>query len=222
MGLNASKAKGGAPRTPPLEEGLYPARLVQVIDLGLQPRSFKGEDKEPQQQIMLTYELCGEFLLDEDGQPQPDKPRWVSETMGLNKPNVEKAKSTKALKALDPANKVEGDFTKLLGAPVMVNIAQNPSKTDPSKIYAKVTGLAPMRAKDVINLPDLVNSPRMLDLDSPDKAVFDELPDWVKTKIREGLEYKGSDAEKVFGAGGKAEAKAKPAAKEEEADGNPY
>ncbi|MCI0528939.1 MAG: hypothetical protein L0Y56_15995, partial [Nitrospira sp.] len=66
MGINAANAKGGAPRTPPLENGLYPSRLVQVIDLGLQPRSYKGEDKEPQGMIMLTYELVDAFLLDED------------------------------------------------------------------------------------------------------------------------------------------------------------
>jgi hypothetical protein len=222
MGLNASKAKGGAPRTPPLEAGAYPARLVQVIDLGLQPRSYKGEDKEPQQAIMLTYELVGEFLLDEQGEPQEDKPRWVSETLPLYPLGAEKAKSNERLKALDPQGKVEGDFTKLLGVPVVVNIVQNPSKTDASKIYAKVSGLVPMRAKEVLNLPDLVNEPRFLDLDAPNKKVFDELPDWVKDKIRAGLEYRGSEAEKVFGVGGKAEAKKEPAKKEAEADGNPY
>lgn len=223
MGLNASKAKGGAPRTPPLEAGPYPARLVQVIDLGLQPRQFKGEDKEPHQQIMLTYELIDEFLLDENGQPQEDKPRWVSETFPLYALGAEKAKSNERLKALDPQGKAEGDFTKLLGEPVVVNIVQNPSKTDASKIYAKVSGLTPMRAKDVLKLGELVNKPVFLDLDAPDKAVFDSLPDWVKDKIRAGLEYKGSAAEKCFGVGGKAEAKKEPAKKsEEETDGNPY
>lgn len=222
MGLDASKAKGGAPRTPPLEDGLYKARLVQVVDLGLQPRSYKGEEKEPQQQILLTYELVDEFLLDEHGEPQEDKPRWVSETMGLNSLKVEKAKSTQRLKALDPQNKVNGNFLALLGTPVTAHIVQNPSKTDPTKIYAKVSGLIAMKAKEAIAVPALVNEPVTLDLDAPDKEAFDSLPDWVKDKIRSGLEYRGSMAEKVFGMGGKAEAKAKPAAKEEEADGNPY
>lgn len=218
MGLDASKAKGGAPRTPPLEQGLYKARVVQVIDLGLQPRSFAGEEKEPQQQIMITYELLDEFLLDEQGEPQEDKPRWLSETFGLNSPKVEKAKSTKRLLALDPSKKIV-DFSKLLGVPCVLSVVQNPSKTDATKIFNKISDVIAMKAKEQLGLPQLVNEPRSLDLDAPDKAVFDELPDWVKEKIRSGLEFKGSTAEKVFG-GAKAEAK-KEAAKGGE-DGNPY
>ena len=219
MGLDASKAKGGAPKTPPLDEGLYKARLVQVIDLGVQPRSFKGDEKPPQQQIMLTYELSDEFLLDKDGEPQPDKPRWLSETFGLNKPGVEKAKSTARLKALNPAGD-QPNFGMLLGTPVMLHVVQNVSKTDKTAIYNKIDTVMAMKPKDQINMPKLVNSPRALDLDAPDKAIWDDLPDWVKDRIRSGLEFKGSDAERVFG-GAKAEAK-KVVAKEAEEDGNPY
>ena len=221
MGLDASKAKGGAPRTPALDAGLYKARLAQVVDLGLQPRDFKGEAKEPQQQIMLTYELLDEFLLDEQGEPQPDKPRWLSETFGLNKPGVERAKSTARLKALDPTGQIV-DFSKLLRRPVWLSLVQNPNKKDPTVIYNKISDVMPIKPKEAIGLPDLVNTPRILDLDAPDKETFDQLPEWVQNKIKANLQYKGSDAERVFGGTSKPAGNAKPAAKEAEEDGNPY
>lgn len=79
MGLNAKKAAGGSDRVAQevLEPGVYPARLVQLIDLGVQPqRPFQGKDKPPAQEIMITYEFTDEFLKDEDGNEIEDKPRW--------------------------------------------------------------------------------------------------------------------------------------------------
>jgi hypothetical protein len=201
---------------------LYPARLVQVVDLGVQPRSYKGEEKDPQPMILLTYELVGEFLVDESGEPDPGKPRWVSESFPLYGLKAEKAKSNQRLAVLDPQGVVGGNFAKLLGTPCMINIVQQAGKKDPTAIYAKIDALAVMRAKDRIGLADLVNEPRVLDLDEPNKAVFDELPEWVQEKIRTSIEFKGSKAEAVFGGTAqKAEAKAKPNAKEA-GDGNPY
>ena len=50
----------------PLEEGTYPARLVGVANVGKHSASFKGEVKEPKDNIALTYELLDEFLKDEN------------------------------------------------------------------------------------------------------------------------------------------------------------
>ena len=54
MALNIKKTgnKGSADRIPQanIEPGVYPARLVQLFDLGLQPqRPFQGKDKPPAQ-----------------------------------------------------------------------------------------------------------------------------------------------------------------------------
>lgn len=217
MSFNAKTAPGGGPRTPPLERGLYPARLVQLVNLGLQPRSYKGEDKEAMIELMLTYELCDEFLVDEDGEPDPGKPRWVSESFPLYNLGAEKAKSTERYKVLDPTGSADGDFSKLLGTPVMLNIVQNPSKKDPTKIYAKISGLAPVRAKDLEKLPELVNSPRLFDATDPDMEVWATLPDWVQTRIKENLEFAGSKLAASLGV-----AAAPKAEESEETDDQPF
>ena len=195
MAMNAKTATGGAGggSTPALEAGTYPARLVQVLDCGKHPQSYKGEEKDPRQEIMLTYELCDEFLMDRDGNVQEDKPRWVSESFVLYNLGSEKAKSTKRYMVLDPAVEKGGDFTQLLGTPVNVTLVQNPGKgANAGKVFANVDAISPMRAKDAERAPELINNPVVFDLDAPDTEVFFSLPEWIRKRIASNLEFEGS------------------------------
>src|SRR6187402_3731535 len=122
MALNANKPQTGGKKFAPqanIEAGVYPARLVQLIDLGLQAqRPYQGKDKAPVQEIMLTYELVDEFMKDEEGKDIEDKPRWVSETLPFHGLFADKAKSTQRYLAFDPKQEYEGDFSKAVGSPI--------------------------------------------------------------------------------------------------------
>ena len=188
MAINASKVKTASNRIeqPNLEPGPYPARLVQIIDLGLQPqRPYKGVEKPPAHELMVTYELSDAFMIDKDGNDLEDKPRWVSETFPLNNISADLAKSTKRYVAFDPNISDGGDWSKQIGKPCTVNIVNNESK---GKIYDNVDSVAPMRARDAAKLPELVNPSRVFDLDNPDMEVFKSFPDWIKEKITSNLE----------------------------------
>tara|TARA_Y100000310_G_scaffold319188_1_gene374165 strand:- start:9533 stop:10192 length:660 start_codon:yes stop_codon:yes gene_type:complete len=200
MGLNAKTAGNGGMTAPTLEAGVYPARLVQLLDLGLQTqRPFQGQEKKPCVEIMLTYELTDEFMKDEDGEDILDKPRWVSETISLHNLNSERAKSTIRYKALDPTMKYEGDFTKLIGVACNVTIVLNPGKE--GKVWENVGGVASMRAKDADKLPELVNPVKVFDLDEPDMEVYAKLPDWVQEKITSNLNFNGSSLQELLNCG---------------------
>lgn len=178
-----------------LEPGAYPGRLVQIIDLGLQPqRPFQGQDKPPAYEIMLTYELSDAFMQDEEGVELKDKPRWFSETLPLHSLDAEKAKSTLRYNVLDPTREYNGDFTKLIGSPVMVVLIVQEIKNGPNagKDGEFVSGIAAMRQKDKDTLPPLVNPSRVFDLDNPDLEVFKSLPEWVQEKIKTNLNFVGS------------------------------
>ena len=111
MGINAKEAGSNTPKHPPLEPGTYPARLIQVLDLGLQlQRPFQGQEKPPAHEIMLTYECADAFLLNEDGEEMKDKPRWISESMPLFSLGAERAKSTARYNTLEPTGVKRGDF----------------------------------------------------------------------------------------------------------------
>lgn len=211
MALNTKKLPqngGNRVAQPELEAGVYPARVVQIIDFGLQPqRPYKGQEKPPAYMISINYELVDVFMVDEDGNELEDKPRWISETMPIHSLSADKAKSTLRYKALDPEEVYEGDFSQLIDTPCNVTIVINKVG---DKVYENVASVSSMRPRDAAKCPELQNPARFFDLDDPDLEVFNSFPQWIKEKITTNLEFKGSKLDALLGG--------KPAAKEEEAE----
>ena len=192
MALNARKVKNNSgPKAPLIDEGAYPARLQGVVDCGLQPQEFKGEKKAPANELWTTYELSDEFMPDEDGNPNEEKPRWFSEFIALYNLDTDKAKSTKRYYALDPNEEAEGDWAELIGRPVNVVIVTKGE-------YNNIGGTSAMRPKEAAKLPELVNPPRVFSMDDPDVEVFLSLPNFVQDKIKNGLEFEGSKLDELL------------------------
>ena len=226
MGLNAKNAprKGGDFKRELLEAGTYPTRLVGVADMGLQyQRPYQGQEKEPVNEIMLTYEFSDEFMKDADGTDQEDKPRFLSEIMPFHNLGADKAKSTLRYKALDPDITLDGDWLKLLGTPCNVTVVLNTYKKDgQERTVEKIAGISAMRKKDADKLPELVNEARFFDLDKPDLAIFKAYPEWIQEKIKSNLNYQGSPLEALLDTKGEVKEAAKPAEKAEDGDNRPY
>ena len=186
----------GGKKVEPIDAGTYPAIVAGLIDLGVQPqRPFKGQSKSPQHEIMITYELVTEFMKDEDGNELEDKPRHISERFPFHKLTAEMAKSTKRYKALDPHNKFEGDFSKLVGVPCSITVVQNYSqKTD--RYYSNVSAVTPPMKG--FQFPDLKNPPKVLDRDDPDMEVWEALPDFIKTIVTSGLDFSETKLAKML------------------------
>jgi hypothetical protein len=210
MALNAKNAGNGKKdriEQPLIEPGVYPARLVQLIDLGLQAqRPYKGQDKAPVQEIMLTYELVDCFMVNEAGEEVADKPRWISETLPFYGLFADKAKSTQRYHAFDPKDAFDGDFSKAVGLPINVTLVNN---IVGEKVYTNVANVAAMRPRDAAACPELQNPAKTFDLDAPDMEVYNKLPKWIQEKIQENLTFQGSVLEGVL--------KGKPAAPAKEA-----
>lgn len=219
MSLNAKagvQKKNDFPEQKVIEPGTYPARLVQVIDLGLQPqRAFKGEAKAPAHEIMFTYELVDEFMQDEQGNDIEDKPRWISETLPFFGLFADKAKSTKRILTFDPTGQHDGQVGEMVSAPVNVTLVNNKSG---DKIYTNVVTTTGMRPRDAAACPELVNPTKVFDTSNPDMEVFGKLPKWIQDKIKANLEYEGSNLKAIIE--GANEAVGKPA-KEAEAPKKP-
>ena len=182
------------PAQPAIEPGPYPARIAQIIDLGLQTRrAFEGKEKAPAHHIRITYELVDEFMVDEEGEVDEDKPRWVSESLAFFGLQADNANSTKRYLALDPDEVHEGDFAELAGAACSVNVVQKAgSGKNKDKIYNNVASITPPRKRDLDNFPELKNPPVVFTLDEPDFEVFNTLPTWLQDDIKGNLEYAGS------------------------------
>lgn len=202
MALNAREYKTESKfKDPePLEVGGYPARVVQVISLGLQEQDpYQGKPKDPKQEVRVVYELSDEFLIDEDGNEMEDKPRWQAEEFTMNSLDSDMAKSTKRYYAIDPEEEFGGDWTKLLGMPCMVNITQNKGKgKHEGRIFNNIGGVNAIRAKEAKKMPELANEPLFFDVDDPDLEVFLSLPQFVQDKIKGNLEFEGSPLERLL------------------------
>ena len=196
MSMKANDYKsGGGDFTPvdPLEPGSYPARVVAIANIGLQAQqAFKGTEKAPKHEFRVTYELLDEFLKDEDGNDDEDKPRWVSERFSINPLSSENAKSTARYLALDPTNKHAGDWSQLLGTPLILDLLQNRSKKNPERVYSNVRTVTAMRPKDVKNAAELKNDPILFDFYEPDVKVFLALPKFIQEEIKSSLDFDGS------------------------------
>lgn len=194
MALNANsiprpKVTSG-PKAPLLDDGAYPARLIYVIDLGLQPqRPYQGQEKPPAYELQTVYELSDEFMPGEDGEPDESKPRWMWDNFPIYSLDQDKAKSTKRYYALDPNEEKGGNWAELIGSPVNVAIIK-------SGEYNNVAGTSTMRPKEAAKLPELVNEPKIFDLDNPDIEVFLSLPQRLQDKIKGNLNYEGSVLQK--------------------------
>ena len=199
MGLNAKKVEGGnnGHKQETLDAGTYPARLVQVIDLGVQKqRPWQGNEKEPAQMIYTTYELLDEFIVDEEGNTLEDKPRWLSEDFPFHNLELDQAKSTKRYYAMDPKDEHDGDWEKLLGTPVMLTITNKEGKgKNAGKFYNNIAGVSKMRDKDAEKAVELKNPTKFFVVTDPDMDTFMALPKWLQDRIKENVEYDGSDLE---------------------------
>lgn len=204
MTLNANKLK--APNNPnkkyppALEAGTYPARLVQVLLLGIQKeRPFKGEEKAPRLHIYLTYELLDEFMKDDDGLDMEDKPRWISEEIPFMSLKADLAKSTKRYFALDPEQKYDGDWAQLVGTPCMITLVREEDKRpDVDRVYNKVASVSSMRPKEAAKAAKLKNEPKVFDFYDPDMDIFDLLPDWLQDKMKDAVDFDGSALQKAL------------------------
>lgn len=202
MALNAREykmeSKFEAPE--PLEVGTYPARVVQVISLGLQKQDpYKGEPKDPKDELYITYELADEFMKDEEGNDIEDKPRWLSETFTMNSLDSDLAKSTKRYTALDPDLKYDGDWGQIPGSACMISVVQNKGKgKHEGKIFNNISSVQAMRAKEEAKTPQLVNGPKVFDIDEPDMNVFFSLPQFLQDKMKNNLNFGGSALESAI------------------------
>lgn len=198
MSLKANDSKNSSsPTVAPMEAGTYPARLVQVIDLGLQTqRPFKGEPKDPAYSIQLTYEFVDEFMPDEDGNDDLSKPRWLSEDFPVYPLSTDRAKSTKRYLAFDPDQDHDGDFGAIGGSAAMVTISQSAPKE--GKVYNNISNVSAMRAKEAKSCPELVNDLKVFSLEDSSLDTFLSLHDWVKKKVVANLEFDGSRLDKLI------------------------
>jgi len=179
-----------------VEDGTYPARVVRIIDFGLQyATDFKtGEVKKYddgndviQHKVWIDFELPTE-TIDIDG---AKKPRWYGKEYTVS--SHEKAAIQALLKAADPDGKatMKGkNVVGLLGLPVMLTVGST------STGKAKVAGIT--RLIKGMSVDPLANPTLFFDLDEATYKDFELLPEWMQKRIKDGVDFESTGLYKKF------------------------
>lgn len=177
-----------------MEAGSYPARVVRVVDWGVQPPHPQDKyGKGPVHKISVTYEFPEEFIKDEEGNDVEDKPRWQAEQFALRPLSSDLATSTARSKAIDVDGKFDGDWSQYLGLPCEPVLIIN------DKGYNKIVGVNPLRKAKAAKLEDLKNPAFFFDLANPNLEDFEKLPKWEQAQICKNVNFKGSKLYDLLG-----------------------
>lgn len=181
--INTSAPK---PQRELITAGQQRARLVQVIDLGLQnQRPYKGEEKPPAYELYLTFEFPDE-RIEIDG---VSRPKWKSKRMKLS--SHEKSTCFNWYNKMDPTGKAKGEWGHLLGDGIGALIVHDAGQgKNAGKTFDNIGDLIPLMKG--VEVPPLENDPALFDLVNPDATVWDKLPEWLQNIIKENLEYDNS------------------------------
>lgn len=183
MSLEIAHMNAARPKAERIPEGTYPARLISIVDLGIQPQTDwqTGEATDPKARVLFTWELPTETLeiTDDDGNVS-FKARRISKEYTLS--NFDQSNLMKLIKALSAGEKLTS-LTQMLGYACMVNIGSTVNGN------AKVTTV--MKAPDSMPVDDPSEEPMHFDFDNPDENLFLQQANWIKEKIKEAENYTG-------------------------------
>lgn len=197
MALNFAETKKPKKDFGRVEDGAYSARIVQIIDFGLQYETdYKTneiktyEDGNPviKHKVWINFEFPEE-TIEIDGE---EKPRWYGKEYTVS--SHEKSALYALLKSVDPKGEAtdKGRNVKgLLGLPAMVTIGSTSSGK------AKISGVSAVPKG--LQVGALVNEEFFLDLDSEDVDSFNNLPGWMKERIKLGIGFSDTTMSKVLG-----------------------
>lgn len=169
-----------------LKAGQLPARIVQIVDLGLQAQNpYQGQEKKPAFELYVTFEFPTQ-RIEVDGE---SRPMWKSRRVVMS--THEKSRCKQWYDKLDPENKYAGDWASLLTSPCLVFIAHEKGKgKHEGKVFDKIGDINPL--VEGMEVAPLENEPALFDLTSPNMEVWERLPEFLQNIIKENLQYDGS------------------------------
>ena len=186
---------GSGLRRPLAEEGGHPARLVGVVDLGLQ-KNF-DPDKDPVHKMDCMFEVQDEFMEDADGNKSEVRAVYTKD-IPYNKSGYMNEKSTifSLYKAINP--EINKSPKELAFAPLTVEL-----KTGKKGDFTNVASFSKMRAAEVEKLPEAANEFIYFDMENPDLAVWEKLSKGYsmaqQDRIKASIGFKQSKLAKLLG-----------------------
>jgi hypothetical protein len=179
-------SSSGGSNYEPVPAGTYIARCFSMVHIGTVMESYQGESKL-QNKVRLSWELPLELKVFKEENGEQPYTLGKEFTLSLN----EKATLRKFLeswrgKAFTEDEAKSFDITVLLGKPCMLNVIHKVSQKS-NKTYAEIASVAPMMKG--MNCPDMITPPFLFGYDPFDESLFNQLPEYLRDKVKTSLEY---------------------------------
>lgn len=182
-----AKSTGESTQRELIPAGTYVARCYSVVHLGHVTQKYLGEEKVVDL-VRFTWELPTElkcFSADKGEQPCAISKEM---TFSLNeKSNLRAMLNAWRGKALTEDEAKAFDLAKLIGAPCMLNIIHQPSKSNPEKVYERIAAVMPMMKG--MTCPPQVNPSMEFSVLEFDREKFMTLPSFLQEMITGSNEY---------------------------------
>lgn len=167
--------------------GNYVARCYQMIHIGTVMENFMGEGKLLNK-VRIGWELPTELHV--FNEEKGEQPRVISKeyTLSLNeKANLRKILASWRGKDFTDAEAKAFDITVLVSKPCMLNIIHKHGVQDPTKIYEEIGSISPLPKG--FTCPAQINLSFILDYDNFNEDMYNSLPDFIKDKMKNSLEF---------------------------------
>lgn len=200
MSLDLNTAPARAVRTtdrPLPKAGVQPARVAQIIDLGIQPRkAFKGKEKPPVPQVMVNIELVADEY---EVEGKKVKHRLAPKDFNIVSRNSEMYTNSAIaafLNSIDPKDTIKGKLADLGDKPCLATVVHVPGQGKyQGRTFAQITQV--MQPPEGYPVPPLSAPPVVFSFDAPTEEAWKTVPNYVQEKIKNALNYKGSKVEEL-------------------------
>jgi hypothetical protein len=165
-----------------ISAGTHVARCYGIIDLGTQYSERFGNWTR---KVNLQFELPEELM--DDGRPLAISKKY---SLSLNdKANLKKDLESWLGRGVTEQEQKEGfSLGTLLGKPCLLSIIHAESN---GKTYANIAAV--MSVPKGTKVPDQSNPAVSYDVENGKDAVFEKLPEWIRTMIEQSKEFKDGD-----------------------------
>lgn len=164
----------------------HKARCVMLVDIGTQESNFG-----PKRQCVIGWELPDVKRVFDDH--LGEQPAMVSKfyTLSLSeKANLRRDLESWRGSAFTAVELSGFDLEKLIGVPCLLQVLHK--KNAAGEVRAVVGNISRLPKELVV--PAQVTESRVFSLDEPNASVFQELPEWIQTQVKNSAEWNGEFA----------------------------
>lgn len=170
--------KPSMPNQEVIEEGLYPARLARIIEIGDQEDKYGIKNR-----VVFAFTIPSQTI-----EIEGEKKQRMLMTFPMNKTSNPDSTVAKYVKALGGAT-----WEDIIGKPCMIEITNKVVNGTPRNNITNV--VKPMNGLEVAE-PDC--DVFIFDYDKPSMEVFEKLSEFRQDQIKQAVNYTGSKVEQML------------------------